>query len=328
METETLIGSRGARNGREGGDGRGEDSPGGRDILASRHCAGFADRGTLLAGALCLILLGLLFSNSLAHMVWTWWSDENYSHGFLVPLISGYFAYLASREGALPCSGGIAAGIILLSVCVFGRLVTCVVPIGVLSDFSMLAGLAGALSMLLGREALRRYAFPLVFLLFMIPLPIALYTAIASPLQHLVSRMGTRLLNLAGIPVLCHGNMMTLPGDVQLFVAEACSGMRQLTGFLALTTAVAWLARRPLWMRLILVCSSIPIAITANVLRVSLTAWLAYAVDPELANGQFHTVEGLLMMGVGLGLLWAECQVLAAIFPESPAGTFRRGVFA
>jgi exosortase len=107
--------------------------------------------------------------------------------------------------------------------------------------------------------------------------------------------------------------MMTLPGGVQMFVAEACSGMRQLTGFLALTAAVAYLTSRPLWYRLAVVASAIPIAITANVARVILTGYVMYFVDEQYASGTYHTLEGLLMMGFGLTLLRAECWVLDQI---------------
>ena len=111
--------------------------------------------------------------------------------------------------------------------------------------------------------------------------------------------------------------MMTLPGGVRMFVAEACSGMRQLTGFLALTTAVAYLSGRPAWYRAIVIASSIPIAMTANVLRVALTGWIMYRLSPEYASGQFHTIEGLLMMAVGLGLLALECAGLEILFPAT-----------
>src|SRR5205823_5933988 len=120
----------------------------------------------------------------------------------------------------------------------------------------------------------------------------ALYTAIASPLQLLVSRIASDLLNAVGIPVLCEGNLMTLPGGVHMFVAEACSGMRQLTGFLALTTAVAYLAGRPAWYRLVVVASSIPIAMTANIIRVVLTGVIMDRIDPRFASGTYHTAEG------------------------------------
>jgi exosortase len=182
-----------------------------------------------------------------------------------------------------------------------------------LADISFILGIAGIVGLGGGSGNLRRYRFAIGFLIFMVPLPVALYAMIASPLQRLVSVAASALLTLIGIPVLCQGNMLTLPGDVQLFVAEACSGMRQLTGFIALATAVAWLYPRPTWYRLILVFSSLPIAIGANIMRVSLTAWFAYAINPKLAGGWFHTVEGLLMLGIGMAMLALECMLLNRI---------------
>ncbi len=278
------------------------------------------DRLPILGAGVAAALLATLFWPTLEHLVWTWSSDENYSHGFLVPLISLYFANESARRGPVTRRGGIAIGTTLLLACLLGRALTQVVPIGIIADFSLLIGVAGIVALLAGSEALRRYGFALGFLIFMVPLPIALYSALASPLQLLVSRMGANLLNLIGIPVLTQGNMMTLPGDVHLFVAEACSGMRQLTGFLALTTAVAHLGKKPWWYRVILVVSSVPIAISANVLRVTATAWLAHTVNPEIISGHLHTVEGLVMMGVGLAALALECAVLNSLI-EGPNQT-------
>jgi len=275
-----------------------------------------ATRSLWLAGLAGVGLLVVMFWPSLTYMVYTWSTDDNYSHGFLVPLISLYFAREASAGVPVERRGGLLVGCFLLILCLMGRIATTIVPVGVLSDLAFVAGLAGLVATLGGGQVFRRYGFPLFFLIFMIPLPVALYSAIASPLQLLVSRLAAMMLGLMGIPVLCQGNTMTLPGDVHLFVAEACSGMRQLSGFLALTTAVAWFTPRPLWYRLVIVASSIPIALTANLLRVTLTAWLAYAIDPALAKGQFHTLEGLLLMGVGLAMLWAECHALSYLVPS------------
>ena len=267
-------------------------------------------RSTLLGLAGCFGLLALIFGPNLRHFVYVWQTDENYSHGFLVPLISLYFANEAARRGPVPVRSGVVLGSTLIVLAILGRLATVLVPIGIVGDGAFLLGLAGTVSLLLGGPALRRYGFALAFLAFMIPLPVALYARIASPLQLLASEFASRLLGGLGIPVLREGNMLTLPGDVRLFVAEACSGMRQLTGFLALTTAVAYLGTRPPWARALIVASSIPIAMTANVVRVTLTGWLMYRVDPRLAVGTFHTVEGLLMMGLGLALLAIECWLL------------------
>jgi exosortase len=261
----------------------------------------------------CSAALAVMYAANLRHFVFTWSSDENYSHGFLVPLLALYFGREARKRGPLREVGGQWIGMTLLVASVLARLATILVPVGMVGDVGFLLGIAGICGLLAGRDALRRYAFAIAFLLFMIPLPVALYTTLANPLQRIVSGLGASILTAMGIPVLCEGNLMTLPGDVRMFVAEACSGMRQLTGFLALTTAVAYLSRRPAWQRAILVASSIPIAMTANVLRVTLTGLIMFYLDPKYASGKFHTVEGLLMMAVGLGLLGLECSALTVL---------------
>ncbi len=124
-----------------------------------------------------------------------------------------------------------------------------VIPFPAASDYGFLVALAGLCAILAGLGVLKRYWFAFFFLVFMVPLPVALYSMIANPLQLMVSQMATAMLNVLSIPALCEGNLITLPGDNQLFVAEACSGMRQLTGFLALTTAWAYLSARPTWHR-------------------------------------------------------------------------------
>jgi exosortase len=266
-----------------------------------------------LGGLLCLGLFALLFSETLIHFYYAWTTDENYSHGFLVPLISLYFANQAARRGPVPIRGGTRLGGTMLIGALAVRLVTIPLPIPFLGDLAFLVGFAGLITMLLGRAALKRYWFAFFFLVFMVPLPIALYSKIASPLQLLASRVASTVMNATGVPVLCEGNRMTLPGGVQMFVAEACSGMRQLTGFLALTTAVAWLVGRPGWYRTVIVLSALPIALSANIARVILTGYIMHFLNPEYASGTFHTIEGLLMMGFGLLILQGECWLLDRI---------------
>lgn len=289
-------------------------------VPALRSALGTAEGRILWAGSLaCVALLALIFEERLRHLFLVWSTDENYSHGFLVPWISLYFANEASRRGPVPVRSGVGWAVAMLLAAIAGRLANTLVPIGLVADLALVIGVAGLVAMLWGAGALRRYAFPLFFLVFMIPLPTALYSMIASPLQLWVSRVASVALNGIGIPVLREGNTMTLPGEVRLFVAEACSGMRQLTGFLALTTAVAFLARRPWWYRGLVVASSIPIALAANLARVTLTGWIMYH-NPVYAMGTFHTAEGLLMMGFGLLLLWGGCRLLDLLVPPADAG--------
>ena len=279
-----------------------------------------------VAGALAATaFLVLIFWSNVQHFWLSWSTDENYSHGFLVPLISLYFANLAAARGPVPTRGGAWLGTALLSVAMLAKLATVVVVVGTLGDVALLVALAGVCSLLAGAGALRRYGFAIAFLLFMIPLPVALYAVIASPLQRMVSQAASVLLNATGVPVLTEGNMMTLPGGVQMFVAEACSGMRQLTGFLALTAAVAYLCRRPAWYRAVILVASVPIAMTANVARVTLTGYIMYFVNPEYASGTYHTIEGLLMLGLGLSLLRGLCWALDLIVDSSDERTTPAG---
>src|SRR5947209_1523040 len=222
-----------------------------------------------LAGAVAGAgFLSVIFWSNIEHFFISWATDENYSHGFLVPLISLYFANLAAAKGPVRRRGGVAAGAALLTAALLVKLGTAVVVVGTLGDLALIAAVAGVCALLAGTAALRRYGFAIGFLVFMVPMPVALYALIASPLQLLVSQVASVVLNATGVPVLTEGNMMTLPGGVQMFVAEACSGMRQLTGFLALTAAVAYLSGRPAWYRAAVVGSAVPIAMTANMARV------------------------------------------------------------
>jgi exosortase len=281
--------------------------------LAALLCRAAVDprqRWTWIGAGLCLALFVALFWANLGHFYHAWTVDENYSHGFLVPLISLYFVNQVARRGPLPVDGGIRVGIVLLLISLAGRLATIPVPIFFLADLSLLVGLAGLFALLCGTTALKRYWFAFFFLVFMVPLPVALYSKIASPLQLLASRVASTLMNASGVPVLCEGNKITLPGGIQMFVAEACSGMRQMTGFLALTTAVAYLSTRPIWYRVVIILSALPVAMTANIARVLLTGYIMHFVNPQFALGAYHTVEGLLMMGLGLLLLHFECWIL------------------
>jgi exosortase len=294
--------------------------PWGLAKLLGRHATDRGQRSFWLGALLCVGLFVRLFRDNLGHFYYAWTTDENYSHGFLVPLISLYFANQVARGGPVPIRGGRWAGSLLLSVALLGRLVTIPLPIPFLGDVAFLIGLAGLFTLICGATAMKRYWFSFFFLIFMVPLPIALYSKIASPLQLLASRVASTAMNATGLPVLCEGNRMTLPGGLQMFVAEACSGMRQLTGFLALTTAVAYLTTRPVWYRVVIMVSALPIALSANIARVMLTGYIMYFINPQFALGTYHTLEGLLILGFGLLLLHCECCILDHIVELAAPG--------
>jgi exosortase len=278
--------------------------------LVKQAIAESEQRTILICRLFCLCAFAYIFGDSFRHFYYVWTTDENYSHGFLVPLISLYFANRLAANGSIPIRRGIWIGTLLLVLSLAIRLLTIPMPIPFLIDVALLIGLAGMFALIMGAAALKHYWFAFFFLIFMIPLPIALYSNIASPLQLFASYVASALMNASGVPVLCEGNRMTLPGGLQMFVAEACSGMRQLTGFLALTIAVAYWTKRRAWYRAMIVLSALPTALSANIGRVMLTGYIMHFVSPQFALGTYHTAEGLLMMAVGLLMLQAECWVL------------------
>jgi len=298
-------------------------APAPEPTLAAALTAAVADpknRPVVLGAGLCLILFVGLFQESIRHFHYAWTTDDNYSHGFLVPFISLYFAVriFQSRREPLPERSGTALGGLMLAAALAVHLLTIPLPIPFLGDLALLGALAGGFAMLAGTAALKRYWFPFFFLIFMVPLPIALYTKIASPLQLLASQTASTFMNASGVPVLREGNRMTLPGGVQMFVAEACSGMRQLTGFLALAAAVAYLCGRPTWYRIVVVASALPIALFANIMRIVITGYIMHFVNPAYAVGAYHTLEGILLMAFGLLLLNSVCAAMD-LFLDKPA---------
>jgi exosortase len=214
---------------------------------------------------------------------------------------------------------GVAAGGLLMLLALAVHLVTIPLPIPFLGNLAVLVALTGAFTLLAGSAALKRYWFVFFFLIFAVPLPVELYARIASPLQLLASKTASAFMHATGVPVLCEGNRMTLPGGVQMFVAEACSGMRQLTGFLALSAAVAYLCMRPAWYRVILVAAALPIALFANIARIVVTGYIMHFVNPAYASGAYHTLEGVLLMAFGLFLLNSVCMLMDLFCATSEA---------
>ncbi len=244
----------------------------------------------------------LLYARVLAKLVHDWATDDNYSHGFLIIPLALYFAWerrerLAERP-VRPSALGLVVVVLGLAVLAAGVL-------GVelfLTRVSILVVVAGAVIFMLGWRCLRVLAFPLAFLLLMIPIPAIVFNHIAFPLQLLASRVGEAALMLAGVPVLREGNVMTL-ANTTLEVAEACSGIRSLVSLLTLAIVYGYFTERRTWLRVVLALAAVPIAITANGLRVAGTGLAAHFVGPAAASGFLHTFSGWLVFVVALGLL-------------------------
>ena len=266
--------------------------------------------GVLLAAP--FVILFAIYLPTLYDLVGDWYHDSNYSHGFLVPLVSVYLLWQKREELKKTPAMIDPLGMIFV---VFGLLLF-ILGNGAAEyftvRFSFVVTLAGLVFLLFGREILKKVWFELFFLLFMIPIPYVIYYALTFPMQLLASKITAGVLNAIGMAVVRQGNIIHIDG-YSLEVAEACSGMRSLVSLLALGALYAYLTQRHFWSKLTLFLSTIPIAVAANVFRVFITSLLAYTVTQEVTVEPLHSILGLSVFVVAFIMLFVVGFVLRRI---------------
>src|SRR5262245_56490897 len=256
-----------------------------------------------LATTLLLALLGALYWEILRDLVWQWWDDPNYSHGFVVAFVSSFLAWQRRKElVAIPRQGS-WIGLPVLMVGVVELILGDIGSELFLMRSSLIIIVSGLILFHLGPRILRALAFPLAFLFFMIPIPSVLFYAMAFPLQNLAARNAASILDLLGVPVLLDGNVIHL-SQISLGVTEACSGIRSLVSLLALAVAWAYLMVPGAWAKVGIVASAVPITIVANAGRVVTTGLVGQWFGAKYATGVYHTFSGYLIFLFGCaGLL-------------------------
>jgi len=258
-------------------------------------------------------LLILVYLPALIDLVTDWYQDPNYSHGFLVPLISGFLIWKKRKELAdIQCESSgwgiflIAVGMILF---ILGNGATEYFTV----RFSLVVTIFGLALYLLGRPAVSKIWFALLFLVFLIPIPYVLYFSIAFPLQLLASKVTSVILNLIGMTVVRQGNIINLPNQT-LEVAEACSGMRSLVSLLALGAIYAYMTQKRAPGKIILFLSTIPIAVLGNIFRVFVTALIVYTTDANVTDEPVHSIMGASVFVVAIILLFITGAILRRLF--------------
>ncbi len=255
--------------------------------------------------------LVLIFIPTLAGLVSQWFTDDNYSHGFLIPFISGWLIYRQRKSlASIPWtidSLGLAAIVVGLALFIVGN--------GAAEYFtvrlSFVLTLIGLIVYLCGRQFAKAIWFPLFFLLFMIPVPYVLYYAATFPMQTLATKITVAALSFIGLDVVRQGNIIHI-ANYSLEVAEACSGLRSLVSLLALGAIYAYLTQRRLWAQIVLFLSTIPIAIAANVFRVFATALIVATISDGVTKEPVHSLMGLTVFVVSFILLFIVGGILRA----------------
>jgi len=248
--------------------------------------------GAWFAALSLATLVVIMYASVLGSLARQWWDDPNYGHSFFVPVLAGYVLWRErERWRGLPYRAnnfGLAIMLFAIALRILGMLGAELF----MARLSLVILISGIVLFLAGREALRRVAFPIGYLLFMIPLPAIVYYQLTLPLQLWASRLGATGLVALGIHTVRAGNLLFLP-NCTLNVVEACSGIRSLLSLLAASVAYGYLAEQSTWKRSVLAIASIPIAIATNGLRLVATGVLSYFFGPSVDSGVVHAALGL-----------------------------------
>ncbi len=290
--------------------------------------AGRGRSGSIMVRTLALVGLlaaafAVTYSKVLAALVREWWASEAYSYGFLIPGISVWLVWarrhaLAALQAAPSYAGGVPVLLCALLLLLLGQAGSLVV----FQELSLVAAVAGAVLLVLGRPFLRLLRLPIAYLLLMIPIWHFVFDRAQYPLQMLSATLGTLFLRLLGIPAHQHGPYIDLP-SLTLEVAEACSGMRYLIGVVAIGIPMADLFLRGWRRRTALLALGVGVAIGANGLRIALIGVLdSHGVNLGDPKGPSHLLQGLYTAIAGYAALltglWLLSRGQAAQAPPEP----------
>lgn len=261
---------------------------------------------------------------TLAAMASRWLHEPQYAHGYLVPLFSLFLLWRRRKllAGARPQLNWWGLPLILFG-CIL-RIAAAYLYFDWLDAASLAPCLLGVALLLGGRPALR-WSWPAIaFLFFMIPLPFRVETAFGSRLQSIATSASTYALQTLGLPAMAEGNIIVLTHG-RIGVAEACSGLSMLTTFFALATAVALFINGTWIDKTVVILSAAPIAVVANVARITVTALAQEWISPAAAHYLFHDLAGWLMMPLALVILWAELRLVSFLLVK-PSATSPVGI--
>jgi exosortase len=259
-----------------------------------------------------LPLFAVMYCRIVPDMVNDWLHDENYSHGFIVPIIAGYFLWQRwpdlKNKNVEPSNMGLVVivwGLLQLLIAWFGTEYFTM-------RSSLIVLLAGMTLYLFGREVLKGMALPLGYLIFMVPIPYIIYDAVAFPLKLFVTKVSVAILKIMGVVVLREGNIIMFPSTT-LEVADACSGIRSLLSLLAIAVAYSFVMKTSNVRRWAIVLSAVPIAVSANALRVVITGILAQWWGAKAAEGFFHEFAGMVIFILAMVMLVSFGEVLRRV---------------
>jgi len=271
----------------------------------------------ILTGLFCF-----LFRKELPSIVRTWVSDLSWSHGFLIPPFSLYLLdQYKSRFLNLETKPNYLGLVFLLGVILFYFL-NLLSPSGYayFRRISIIAAIGSVVLFLGGWRLVRHTWLPIAFLILAVPLPDRLYVSLTVPMQRLAAIVAAAMLDMVpDIHTATRGVLIEGVHKGQVFmlnVEEACAGMRLLMAFVALGVAMAYLHYRPLWQRIVLVASTIPIAIFCNMVRVTITGFIHVFIGSKYIQGVYHDMLGFAMLPLAFSLYGFLAWLMSSLYVE------------
>ena len=251
----------------------------------------------------------LLFAKPATLLASDWWNDPEAGHGLLLAPLA---LWLGWKRGFIAPQPQKVLGVLLLIGGVALRYLSGLAAELFTMRLSMVIAAIGVIIFFRGYRQGFHWWLPVTLGVLSIPIPDVLTASLALPLQLTASRWGAALLQVRHVPVILSGNVIRLPGR-DLFVTEACSGLRSLTALLSLGVLVGGLWLRHPASRVLLIGMAIPVAMVVNAFRVFLTGFLVHWVDPKLGEGFMHLSEGWLLFVVAFVILGGFTWVVAGI---------------
>jgi exosortase len=265
------------------------------------------------------VVLGWAYLPMLGVFADKWINDPQYSHGLLVPFFSAYLLWRAWQNESPQLRPMPVLGVGLLA-CILGlRAVAGTLLFHQLDALSLLLSLAAVVLAVGGVPLLRRTGPAIAFLAFMVPLPYELERNVGTPLKTAATISSTFLLQALGLPAIRDGNLILID-EVRLGVVDACSGLKMMVTFAAFSVGAVLLTNRTRFDKLMVLLGIVPVAVLANVLRITATGVSFASITDESARNFLHDLYGYLMMLVGLALLAVELWVLKKLVLDQPRG--------
>lgn len=272
-----------------------------------------------VAGTIVVTLLVVLVFHRTFVTLWrTWLTSPNYSHGFLIPPVVVFLLWTQRKRFRESAGPGTAWGAAVVALALLGHIVSIRAGVFMTQGYSFVLLLFGLTALFYGRRAVGALWFPLGYLVFMLPMPPFLMNVISFRLKVFAARTGSAIAARIGIPLVRSGMTIHMPGG-SLRIADPCAGLRSLIALVALGALFAWFSRGSTWKRIVLFAAAVPLAVFANILRISLLCFVANLWGVDAALGFFHDFSGLFLFVIAFLGLAIVRKLLRFETEEEPA---------